>query len=113
MIEERSFNFALKTIKLVTVLREKKEYVFADQLLRSSTNIGANVAEAGAGQSKRDFIAKMSIASKEARETRYWLKLLNKSKLISTDLSEYLDEIEQMINILTKIVKTSQENNKT
>lgn len=113
MIEERSFDFALNTIKLVKVLREKKEYVFADQLLRSSTSIGANVAEAGAGQSKRDFIAKMSIASKEARETRYWLKLLNKSKLISTDLSEYLDEIEQIIKILTKIVKTSQENNKT
>ncbi len=74
MIEERSFKFAIKIIALVKILRKQKEYIFADQLLRSATSIGANVAEAGAGQSKKDFIAKMSIASKESRETRYWLR---------------------------------------
>jgi len=77
LIEERSFQFALKIIVLVKVLRKQNEYVFADQLLRSATSIGANVAEAGAGQSKKDFIAKMAIASKESRETRFWLRLLN------------------------------------
>ncbi|MEW7293023.1 four helix bundle protein [Aquimarina sp. 2304DJ70-9] len=70
--------------------------------------MGANIAEAGAGQSKKDFISKMSIASKEARETRYWLRLLKESNLITTDLSKDLDEINQIIKILTKIVKTSQ-----
>ena len=69
MIEEKSFQFALTIIKLIKTLRQKREYVFADQLLRSATSIGANISEAGAGQSKKDFIAKMSIASKEARET--------------------------------------------
>ena len=110
MIEEKSFQFALKTISLVKILRVQREYVFADQLLRCSTSIGANVAEAGAGQSKRDFIAKMAIASKEARENRYWLKLLKESNLISEDLGFYLSEIEEIIKVLTKIVKTSQIN---
>jgi four helix bundle protein len=71
LIEERSFEFSLRIIKLVKNLKENNEYVFANQLLRSSTSIGANVAEAGAGQSKKDFISKMDIASKEARESRY------------------------------------------
>ncbi len=109
MIEERSFQFSLDIIKLVKKLREKKEYVFADQLLRSATSIGANVAEAGAGQSKKDFIAKMAIASKEARETRYWLRLIEKGKILDGDFSTYLNEIEEIIKILTKIVKTSQQ----
>lgn len=113
MIEERSFQFALMTIKLVKILQKNREYVFADQLLRSSTSIGANVSEAGAGQSKRDFIAKMSIASKEARETRYWLRLIKEGEIVNTDLSVYLNEIEQLIKILTKIVKTSQLNSLT
>ncbi len=110
MIEERSFQFALGVIKLVKILRDKREYIFADQILRSATSIGANVSEAGAGQSKKDFIAKMSIASKEARETRYWLRLIKEGKIIENDLEYYLDEIEQLIKILTKIVKTSQIN---
>lgn len=108
MIEERSFQFSLCIIKLVKDLKENNEYIFANQLLRSSTSIGANVAEAGAGQSKRDFISKMAIASKEARETRYWLRLIKEANLSQLELSEYLDEIDQIIKILTKIVKTSQ-----
>ncbi|WP_273566697.1 four helix bundle protein [Maribacter halichondriae] len=110
LIEEKSFQFALNTINLVKILRAHKEYIFANQLLRCSTSIGANVAEAGAGQSKKDFIAKMAIASKEARETRYWLKLIKESGLVSEDLEFYLKEIEEIIKILTKIVKTSQSN---
>ena len=113
MIEERSFQFALSIIKLVKILRAKKEHLFANQLLRSATSIGANVSEAGAGQSKKDFIAKMSIASKESRETRYWLRLLKEVNVIDENLESYLDEIEQIIKILTKIVKTSQLNLKT
>ncbi|GAA4274769.1 four helix bundle protein [Aquimarina gracilis] len=108
MIEERSFQFALRTITLVKALRKANEYVFADQILRSATSIGSNVAEAGAGQSKKDFIAKMAIASKEARETRYWLRLLKESDLIVFHLSDLLDEVNKIIKILTKIVKTSQ-----
>ena len=109
-ILELSFDFSLSIIELYKILIVKKEYVLSKQLLRSGTSIGANVEEATAAQSKKEFITKMSIASKEARETRYWLRLLDRSKLVEHDYSTYLVAITQIINILTKIVKTSQEN---
>lgn len=108
-ILEMSFDFSLQIISLYKVLIDKKEFVLSKQLLRCGTSIGANVEEATAAQSKKDFISKMAIASKEARETRYWLKLLDKSKLVNVDYSDYLTRAEHIINILTKIVKTSQE----
>lgn len=74
-ILEMSFEFSLQIIRLYKQLIEKKEYVLSKQVLRSGTSIGANVEEANAAQSKKEFIAKMSIASKEAKETRYWLRL--------------------------------------
>jgi four helix bundle protein len=108
-ILDLSFEFALQIIHLYKILIEHKEFVIAKQLLRSATSIGANVEEANAAQSKKDFITKMSTASKEARETKYWLRLLDKSQIVKHDFSPYLKSIEHIINILTKIVKTSQE----
>ena len=107
-ILEMSFEFSLQIIALYKELVNNKEYVLSRQLLRSGTSIGANVEEAIAAQSRKDFIAKMAIASKEARETRYWLRLLEKSKLVETDYSPYLNNAEHIINILTKIAKTTQ-----
>ena len=107
-ILELSFDFSLQIINLYKLLVQKKEYVISKQLLRCGTSIGANIEEAIAAQSRKDFITKMSIASKEARETRYWLRLLDKSKLVDIDYSPYLNSVEHIINILTKIVKTSQ-----
>jgi len=104
-----SFDFALQSISLYKVLIEKKEYVLSKQFLRSATSVGANIEEANAAQTKKDFISKMSIASKEARETRYWLRLLDKSRLVNLDYSQYLNSVEHIINVLTKIVKTTQE----
>ena len=112
-ILEMSFDFSLQIINLYKILVENKEFVLSKQLLKSGTSIGANVEEAIAAQSKKDFIMKMSIASKEARETRYWLKLLDKSKLVDTDYYIYLTSVEHIINIITKIVKTSQESIQT
>ncbi len=77
IILERSFDFALLIIELYKQLIAEKEFVLSKQLLRSGTSIGANVEEATAAISKRDFAYKMSISSKEARETRYWLRLLD------------------------------------
>lgn len=108
-IQELSFEFAIMVIGLFKTLIEKKEYVLSKQLLRSGTSIGANIEEAIAAQSRKDFISKMSIASKEARETRYWIRLLDKSRIIDMDYTMYLTKIEHIINILTKIVKTSQD----
>jgi four helix bundle protein len=108
-ILELSFDFSLSIIELYKQLIVNKEFVLSKQLLRSGTSIGANVEEATAAQSRKDFISKMSIASKEARETRYWLRLLERSKLVDLDYSTYLNHIEHIINIVTKIVKTTQE----
>jgi len=107
-----SFNFALQIIELYTTLTENKEFVLSKQILRSGTSIGANVEEAIAGQSRKDFISKLAIASKESRETRYWLRLLDKSQLVKQDYSAYLSSVNHIVNILTKIVKTSQENSR-
>ena len=107
LIQDKSFEFSLMIIELYKKLITDKEFVISKQLLRSGTSIGANIEEAIAGQSKKDFLHKMAIASKEARETRYWLKLLNKSQIVKMDYQMYLQEIESIINILTKIVKTS------
>lgn len=111
IIALKSFDFALKIIKLYVYLKQNNEFIISKQILRSGTSIGANIEEAIAAQSKKDFISKMSIASKEARETKYWLRLLSESQIVRIDIAIYLEEIEHIINILTKIIKTSQENN--
>ena len=109
LIAVKTFEFSLTIIQLFVELKRENEYIISKQVLRSSTSIGANVEEAIAAQSKRDFINKMSIASKEARETKYWLRLLDTSELTKIPITTYLIEIEHIINIITKIIKTSQE----
>ena len=113
---DKSFDFAVRVVRLYQYLRKhRNEYVLAKQLLRSGTSIGANVNEAQAGQSKADFIAKMSIASKEARETRYWLALLCEANYLSKaepHVKSLLEQSEELIKLLTSIVKTAQMNSK-
>jgi four helix bundle protein len=109
LILEKSFTFSLSIIELFKNLKSNNEFIISKQLLRSGTSIGANINESTAAQSKADFIHKMSIASKEARETKYWLRLLDKSNLTTISMSNYLIEIEHILNIITKIIKTSQE----
>jgi four helix bundle protein len=109
IIAIKTFDFSLNIISLYTQLKKENEFIISKQLLRSGTSIGANVEEAVAAQSRKDFISKMSIASKEARETKYWLRLLDKSELTQIPVANYLIEIEHIINIITKIIKTSQE----
>ena len=103
----KSFNFALRIIRLSRKLQQQREFAISNQLLRAGTSIGAQVEEAQAGQSRRDFVAKMAIASKEARETRYWLRLLEKSEIVDVDVSVELRDVEELIRILTAIVKTA------
>lgn len=110
IIIDKTFKFSLDIFSLYQKLQDEKEFILSKQLLRSATSIGANVEEASAAQSKKDFINKMSIASKEARETKYWLKLLDKSNLTKLNISPFLEEIEHFINILTKIIITAQTN---
>jgi len=107
-IGKLSYGFSLRIISLHRELVAQREYIISKQLMRSATSIGANVYEASAAISKKDFANKMSIASKEARESYYWLKLLEDSKMTNVDLSTYLKEVKSIINILTAIVKTTQ-----
>ena len=110
IIGKKSFDFALKIVDFYKKMYGQKEYVLSKQLLRSGTSIGSNVVEASAAQSRKDFISKMSVASKEARESKYWLQLIQESKIVDVDVSELLNENDQLIKILASIVKTSAEN---
>lgn len=89
-------------------MKAHNEFVLSKQVLKSGTSIGANVEEATAAQTKKDFAFKMAIASKEARETHYWLRLISESKMVHYDLTSILGDCDDLINILTAIVKTTQ-----
>lgn len=111
LIKEKSYKFALEIIGLYKFLVKENEYVISKQLLKSGTSIGANIEEALAGQSRADFLSKMSIASKEARETNYWLRLLRDSETIKKKhIENLLIESENLIRMLTSIVKTTSTN---
>ncbi len=111
IVREKSFSFALRVVRLVKKLqKEDKEYILSKQLIRSGTAIGALVREAEHAESKKDFIHKMSIALKEANETRYWLDILFKSDYISNMPYDTLnDEVTQLIKLLASIVKSSKQ----
>jgi four helix bundle protein len=103
--------FALRIIQLVQYLQiEKKEYVLSKQILKSGTSIGALIREAEFGQSKKDFINKLSISLKEANETEYWLNLLHDSKYIDKDLYLSLQsDCKELIAMLVSSIKTSKQ----
>jgi four helix bundle protein len=113
IIAMKAFQFSLHILQLYKLLIKQKEFIISRQILRCSTSIGANIEEAGAASSRKDFALKMGIASKEAREARYWLRLLKEDQFIRNyDFPGLIYEIDQIINILTKIVKTAQENSR-
>jgi four helix bundle protein len=109
IVKEKSYSFARGVLRLGRALRQNNEFELSKQVVRAGTSIGANVEEALAGFSRRDFVAKMSIASKEARETHYWLRLIQDSRVLSPGLvSPLLEDADQLLRILTAIVKTGQ-----
>jgi len=109
LIATKSYAFALAILHLSEKLsKTTANIVLIKQIIRSATSIGANIEEAGGASSRRDFIHCMNISKKEARETRYWLKLLRDTNTnFESELEVLLNESEQIINILTRIVKTS------
>jgi len=110
IVNEKALAFALEIIELYQFLKEKREFVLSKQLLRSGTAIGANISEALAAGSRRDFIDfmyKMSLASKESREAFYWLTLFQESQIVRYNFCNELKMCEELIRILTSIVKTT------
>lgn len=113
-IREKSLEFAVRIVNLYKLLTgERKEYVLSKQLLRSGTSIGANIEEGIAAFSKNDFIFKNQTAYKESFETSFWLRLLNRTEYISDkEFDSMFADNEEIIKILTAILKTSKENHK-
>ncbi|MCH5155660.1 MAG: four helix bundle protein [Clostridiales bacterium] len=111
IIVVKSKSFAIRVINLYNYLKqEKQEYVLSKQILKSGTSIGANVREAARAQTKADFVAKSSIALKEADETCYWLELLHETAYIdeSSYNSIYADANE-LVKLLVSIIKTAKQ----
>lgn len=111
-IRRRSHDFSLTVIKICRQMQKNSlGKILCDQLLRSGTSIGANIEEAQAAQSKNDFLAKMSIARKEAHETHYWLRLIRDSQILTgNNLNETIDESEQLMRILSAIILSGKRN---
>ena len=112
IIEEKSFDFAVRIVKLYQYLTDnKKEYVMSKQLLRCGTSIGANCAEAKNAQSTLDFINKLSIALKEAEETKFWLNLLHDTNYIDDNVFNSIhNDCLELLRLLTAIIKSSKNN---
>ena len=113
VIEEKSFEFAVRTVNLCRYLtKEKKERVISNQLLRSGTSIGANISESQMAQSDADFISKLYIAMKEANESCYWLKLLYRTEYLSEKEFKSLDkDVREIIALLISITKKLKKKN--
>ena len=109
-VYDKTRNFSIHIIALYKSLKDAHEFSMADQLLRAATSVGANVREAGAALSKKDFIFKMTIALKEAQESFYWLSILSESNIINYDYNLVLKESDEIIRIITKIIITSKNN---
>jgi len=114
-IVKRTYKYALRIVQLANRLPNSYgAYPIRDQLIRSGTSVGANAEEASAGFSRNDFIYKMAVASKEARESNYWLRLIRdsgiaKTKELEEEINSAIAESNELKKILTSIVKTSKE----
>ncbi|HEX6926941.1 MAG TPA: four helix bundle protein [Longimicrobiaceae bacterium] len=108
---EKSYAYALAAVRLYRRVQARKEFVLSRQLARSATSVGANVEEAIAAQSRRDFVSKMSIARKEARESRYWLRLMYDADIASREeTGPLLTEADELIRMLTAIILSTEAN---
>lgn len=109
IVKEMSYSFSIRIVKLFKYLQEeKKEFVLSKQILKSGTSIGANIEEANSAQSKKDFIAKIQISLKEAKETHYWIRLLRDTSYLEEKLANsLLNDCNSIISVLTSILKTS------
>lgn len=109
VLKKKSFDFALRIVKLYQYLKEeKKEFIMNRQLMRSGTAVGAMVREAEFGESKADFAHKMAVAQKEINESLYWLELLYASEYLTNQQFESINtDAVEIIKIITATIKTT------
>jgi four helix bundle protein len=110
VVLEKSFAFSVEIVRFSRPLWKTEDSAIANQLLRSGTSIGANIEEAQSSLTRREFTAKMSIAAKEARETLYWLRLLKAAGAPGTQVPILIQNCEELVRLLTSIVKSAQSN---
>ena len=112
IVQNKSYDFSLRIVKLYQFLStEKKEYVISKQILRSGTSIGANIEEAIGGISKKDFVHKLSISYKEARETHYWIRIIKDSDYINKELANsLLEDCDELLKLLYTIINSTKKN---
>src|SRR4051794_7749759 len=108
----KSYDFAIRIVKLSQYLQnDKKEYILSKQVLRSGTSIGALIREAEYGQSRIDFVHKLTISLKEANETDYWINILKDTGYIEYKLYESLSiDCQELIKLLVASIKTAKQN---
>lgn len=113
-IRKRSFDYTLRAVKLYQYLQEQRKgagWILGRQYLRAASSIGANIEEAQAAESRADFIHKLGIAQKEARESLYWLRVMAASELVPLDRIEPLTrETEELLNVITVIILKTKRN---
>jgi four helix bundle protein len=111
-LQDKSFSFAQRIVRVYTYLTKKrKEFVMSTQLLRSGTSVGANIEEALQAQSKKDFIPKLYISLKEAYESHYWIRLLQGGQILTEkESTSLLKDVNELIRIITAIIKTTKSN---
>lgn len=110
IVADKSYRFSVRVVKLHIAVCKSEKYVYdmSSQLLRSTTSVGANIEEALGGHTRKDFASKMSIAYKEAREAKYWLRLLTECEIINKETGlSFIEDIDEIIRILAAIVKSS------
>ena len=111
VIQVKSYNFALRVVKLYIYLQKRNEYQLSLQILKSGTSIGANIEEAIGGSSQKDFKFKLQIAYREARETNYWLRLLKDSLILEKNIAiSLLDDVNELLKLLTAILNSLRKN---
>jgi len=112
VVQDKSYKFSIRIINLYKFLKkDKNEFILSKQILRCGTSIGANIEEAIGGISRKDFIAKLQISYKEARETHYWLRLLKDTEFIDENMFKSLiNDCEEVLKLLSKILETSKSN---
>ena len=111
ILKAKSMAFAKRIVRLYQYIsQEKREFVMSRQVLRSGTSIGANIAEAIYGSTRKDFVAKLYIAEKESAETLYWLELLNSCEYIPEKLYISLQkDCRELLAMLAASIKSSSE----